>query len=142
VVDGVDAADIVAADAAGVVDVEDVGEQRQSLPARELAEVDHQHAVQLALVDGADAGAAMHVGEDIIGVFQPVDDAAIAKPFAEACRIAVLRQTGCDRRLRNAVLGFRPPRLGMRTRARKRDDEHRRQGELETEIETTTNHLA
>ena len=93
--------------------------------AGELAEVDGQDAVKLALVDGAGAKPAADVGQHVVGVFQAVDDAALAEPFAEAGRIAVVRQAGRDRRRRQESrfrtragrAGMNPtrPGLGRRT---------------------------
>ena len=42
-------------------------------PAGQLAEIDRQDALQLALVDRAGPEAAVHIGQNIVGVFQAID---------------------------------------------------------------------
>ena len=81
------------------------------MPAGQLAEVDGQDALQLALVDGAGAKPAAHVGEDIVGVLQAIHDAALAQPFAVTARVAVVGQAGRNRYVGYAVAGGVPPFL-------------------------------
>ena len=101
------AADVVAPDAPGVVDLEEVDEEAQAFETQELVKVDRQDTVQLALVDRAGAEPAAHVGQNVVGVFQAIDHAALAEPFAKAGGIAVFRQAGRNRGLRQeAVLEF------------------------------------
>jgi hypothetical protein len=111
---GVDAADIVAPDPAGVVDLEEVDEARKPLPTDELAEIDGQNAMKLALVDCADPGAAMHIGQEVVGILQAIDHTLFTQPLANAGRIAVVRQARGNRNVRDAVLGAVPPLLGQR----------------------------
>src|SRR5262249_51934502 len=95
--DGVDAADIVSAHPSVVVNGEKFRKERQALPAGELAEIDGDDALQLALVDGAGLVAAMNVGQHVIGVFETVDDAALVKPFTVAGGVALGGKARRDR---------------------------------------------
>src|SRR5215831_17106035 len=64
--DRVHAADIVASDAAVVIDAEGIGVERPVLPAGELVEIDVELRLQLALIDGAAPDTAGHIAQDII----------------------------------------------------------------------------
>jgi len=69
----------------------------------ELAEVDSDRRLELALVDRAAFLATTYVCEDVVGVEKIVGDAALGHRFSDAAGIAIVRQARCDRRRRQAV---------------------------------------
>src|SRR5581483_4731662 len=92
--DGIDAADIVAADAAAVIDLEDVGVEGEVLQPGELVEIDRELVVELALADGAAPVAAGDVGEQVVGPDEIIGDAAGSQRPAGPPGIAVGGQAG------------------------------------------------
>ena len=80
---------------------------RSGRPSRRACRSRPSGSLKLALVDRAGLVAAAHVGQQVVGVFQAIDHAALAEPLARAGGIAVLWQAGGDRRHRQeAVLDF------------------------------------
>ena len=103
VADGDQADEVLVARAGRAVDLKGIGEEAQSLPSDQLLQVGADSHLKLAAIQRALADAARDVAERFTGVDHAIGDAAFAEPFANAGRIAVGRQTGCDRRDRDAV---------------------------------------
>src|SRR6185295_15125877 len=84
----------------------------------ELFEIDRELHFELALIDRATLQPARDVAEHVVRVDQIVRDAVLGEALADAAGIAVVRETGRNRRTGDAVR-VRPGILGARRRGRK-----------------------
>ncbi len=85
------------------MDLERVGVEGQALPIDELFQIDIDQCLEAADVDAALSGAAGRIALPLADVVQPDGNATFSQRLAIPERIAILRQAGRDRRIRDAV---------------------------------------